>query len=161
LAGLSREVKYNTVLFNNFSISQRKDVMSKPYLWRLSLAAWGVISLVVIALTLAACGGAATTPEVAEEPAAASPTEAPVEEAEAVAQNTPTTEKAEPTPTEATEAEEAAEAAPEEAPQTASGPATCAPLEIPDSLISSVKDEDWAKGPATAPMTVIELGDFQ
>ena len=131
--------------------------MSKPYLWRLSRAAWGVTSLLVIALTLAACGGAATTPEVAEEPAAASPTEAQVEEAEAVAQNTPTTEKAEPTATEATEAEEAAEAAP----QQASGPATCAPLEIPDSLISPVNDEDWAKGPATAPVTVMELGDFQ
>jgi hypothetical protein len=148
-------------LFNNFSITQRKDVMSKPYLWRLSLAAWGITSLLVIALTLAACGGAATTPAAEEEPAAASPTEAPVEEAEAVAQNTPATEKAEPTATQATEAEEAAEAAPEQAPQTASGPAICAPLEIPDSLISPVTAEDWAKGPATAAVTVLELGDFQ
>ena len=131
--------------------------MSKPDLWRPSLAAWAITSLLVI--LLAACGGATTTPAAEEEPAAASPTEAQVEEeteAEAVAQNTPTTEMAEPTTAPAAE-EQAAEAAP----QQASGPATCAPLEIPDSLIPPVSDEDWAKGPATAAMTVLELGDFQ
>ena len=138
--------------------------MVKPYLWRLSLVAWGV--LLVITLTLAACGGATTTPAAEEEAAEASPTEAQVDdgdtpEPEAVAQNTPTTEVAEPTATEAVEAEEEAEATPQQAAQTASEPATCAPLEIPDSLISSATDEDWAKGPATAAVTVIELGDFQ
>lgn len=38
----------------------------------------------------------------------------------------------------------------------------CVPVEIPENpLIAAVSNEDWSKGQADAPITVIEYGDFQ
>lgn len=140
--------------------------MLKPCPSRFSLAAWGIISLLVLSFILAACGGAATPAAEESNPEAGTVEEAQVEaeateeEVEVVAQNTATTEKVEPTA--ATTPEEEAAAEPPAPEVAASGPATCAPLDIPvNTLISPVSDEDWVKGPATASVTVVELGDFQ
>jgi hypothetical protein len=116
--------------------------------------AWavGVVGLLVTALTLAACGGTAeSVPEEAsstEEVNAVTPTVVE-EEAEA-------TEEAEiaqaPTATEETQV-----AQPQNSP-----PASCEPVLIPDNeLIAAPTEDDWARGLATASVTVIEYGDFQ
>jgi hypothetical protein len=40
--------------------------------------------------------------------------------------------------------------------------AICQAVEIPNNdLLAPVSDQDWSKGPATAPVTLIEFGDFQ
>src|SRR5262245_55732438 len=110
--------------------------MVKPDPSRLSLVAWGIICLLAVILTLAACGGA-TTPAAEESAPEVAATEAqvatePAEEAEAVAQASPVTEEAEPaeaaTPEEEAAVEQEEAPAEEQAPEvTASGPATCEP----------------------------------
>jgi hypothetical protein len=112
------------------------------------------MGLLVAALTLAACGGAAeSVPEEAnstEEVNALTPTVVE-EEAEA-------TEEAEvaQAPT-ATEETQAAQAQPQNSP-----PVSCEPVLIPDNeLIAAPTEDDWARGLATASVTVIEYGDFQ
>jgi outer membrane biosynthesis protein TonB len=120
-------------------------------------AGWLLTALLLLSLTLAACGGAPTVEapaEVAEsQPEPTQPVEAPAEE------NEPATEESqvEPpaTPTEVDDDEEAP------APVAASV-AECQSIDIPDNaLIAAVTDTDWANGPADAPVTLIEYGDYQ
>ena len=119
-------------------------------------AGWLIGLLFAGLLLLSACGGAAE--EVAEA------TEAPAqEEAASVAADTPEAEE-EP-------AEEAVVETPnEEAPANPDEEIVSVPLEaavceaVPvqeNTNISPVSDDDWAKGPEDARVTVIEFGDFQ
>ena len=110
---------------------------------------------------LAACGGAPTI----EAPAA---TEADTVEAQAeptAAAEAPeapaATEESEPAPVEPTDAPTEVAAA-----DTASNPsvsvAECQSVDIPDNpMLAMVTNADWVKGPADAPITLIEYGDFQ
>jgi hypothetical protein len=125
------------------------------------LTALGVTALLSAGLTLAACGGATEpageAPVTGEAEAAASEQETVAEteaEAEAVseAEDTPTAEPATEVTGEATGEGLSAE------PVLAS----CQAIDIPDNpLIAEVSDTDWTKGPADAPVTLIEYGDFQ
>lgn len=125
-------------------------------LWRHAAAGWLIGLLFAGLLILSACGGAA---EEAPE-ASKAPTQ---EEAAAVAADTP---KAQEEPTEEASAkttEEEAPANPDE--EIVSAPleaAVCKAVEVPENTnISPVSDDDWAKGPEDALVTVVELGDFQ
>ncbi len=120
-------------------------------------AGWLLTALLLLSLTLAACGGAPTveTPEeVAEsQPEPTKPAEAPAEESK------PATEEAQVEPTTAPTETAVVEEAP--APVAASI-AECQSIDIPDNaLIAAVTDTDWANGPADAPVTLIEYGDYQ
>jgi nucleoid-associated protein YgaU len=125
--------------------------MSKQYLqWR--FLAPGLTLLLVAGLALAACGGAA---ESAQQTAATTES--------AAATDTPTAE-AQAQESAATEEPAAESAAPtaEESPAAQAAIASCQGIEIPDNtLIAAVSDSDWTKGPADAPVTLIEYGDFQ
>jgi hypothetical protein len=136
-------------------------------------AAAPVLTLLLSAtLTFSACGGnAAETPpleEVPETAAAADAATSPEVEAPAEAPESPTAI--------ATEAEGSAsedQAAAEDEEEVASeneeasvteplAPAECEAIEIPnDERIPSVSNDDWAKGPESASLTLIEYGDFQ
>jgi len=116
-------------------------------------------SLLAASLTLAACGGA--TEPVSQEPTAPAQTVEAVatsitdQEAEKVQEAAATTEDT----AEVAAATSEAEATPSEnsAPQ-----AICQAADIPNNdLIAPVSAEDWSKGPANAPVTLIEYGDFQ
>jgi protein-disulfide isomerase len=125
--------------------------------FNLSSVGW-LIGLLLVSLSLAACGGSAT-PEAEVESAA------PAEEATAAtAAETEESASAE-TVTEATE-EAAVQTPAEESSSNTAGPVTsqaaCYPVDIPtNTLIAAVSDTDWSRGPADAPVTVIEYGDFQ
>ncbi len=158
--------------------------MLNQYLSYRALVVW-LVSLLLVSLTLVACGGTAEpvseepappaeTEEAADAPAESADTTADEEVAEEEEQATATEEAA---PTQAAATEEAApteeqaaaeETAPtEEAEENLSdaGPATeptCQAIDIPDNpLIAPVSDSDWSKGPADAPITIIEYSDFQ
>jgi len=121
----------------------------------------GLAGMVVAALALAACGGGAADSE----------TEPPADSNQAVAEaptEAPPTEEAAEQPADPTE--EAAQAADDEnlldssqsLPEQAAGPVTCEAINIPENMaIAEVTDEDWSRGPADAPVTMIEYGDFQ
>ncbi|MCB0164349.1 MAG: hypothetical protein KDI79_08995 [Anaerolineae bacterium] len=116
-------------------------------------AAVGGLLCLATALALAACGGAAA-------PTALEPAETETA-ADSQAEAAPTTDEAvdEMATTEATEEETAIASAPAVA---ASPPAVCEPIDIPDNRSLPAPDEDdWALGPDTAAITVIEYGDFQ
>lgn len=144
--------------------------MSKPHHLRIPLIGL-MMSLLALSLILAACGG---TPEPTMEP---TPTEAPATAVD------PATETTEPEPTTAPVEEQATEEATAETDgeAVAIAQAECQPADpntdpiagIVQSLnqyfdanpindaIAPVADTDWVKGPADAPITVIEYGDFQ
>jgi cytoskeletal protein RodZ len=117
----------------------------------LRFGAMWLVGLLFVSLFLAACGGGS------EEEAA--PTAAETEEvAAAVTEETAAQE--EPV-TEATE-ESAVSQAPATTEVTPSGPAECEAIEIPDyEPVAAVTENDWSQGPADAPLTLIEYGDFQ
>jgi hypothetical protein len=140
-------------------------------LMRRSLAA-GLLSLLLVSLLLAACGGSAES-ESEETPATdqtevsapaggapaevSAPAEAGEEEAEAEVEAQAESEVAQ-----AAEEEQPAETTqPQRAPEV-SASVTCEAVDLPDNgLISAPSESDWAKGSATAAITVIEYGDFQ
>lgn len=124
--------------------------MLKKYLPQ-PLRVIGSAGLLVAVLILAACGGAAAVPEVADDPASEADAAAPGE-AE-VAQEA-----------EATQAPEVVQATEEAAPaqEVSSPPASCEPVLIPENeLVAALSEDDWSTGLATAAITVIEYGDFQ
>ncbi len=130
--------------------------MLKQYLPRRSLVVW-LVGLLLLSLVLAACSG--STGSVSEEPAATTETEevaSPAKEEEAA-------EAPEATATEAVAVSEETETAPQESLLTPTATeVTCQSVAIPDNgLIAAVSDSDWTKGPANAPVTLIEYGDFQ
>jgi hypothetical protein len=151
--------------------------MIKTFLSRRAVTL-GVLGLFLAALTLAGCGGSAAESET-EEPVgsnqavADSETEETANTTEAEKADNEETEVSEDEATEETAAEEAAESSAEAdeenlldqaqaLPEQDTTPAACHTVEIPQNpLIAQVSDVDWAKGPADAPVTVIEYGDFQ
>lgn len=109
---------------------------------------------VMLLASLAACGGA--TPAASPTAASDTPT--------AVASVAPAQAAAESTAAPAAESADEAAASAElpVAPVGPAGPAACNSIEIPDdALTSPATADDWAKGPADAPITLIEYGDFQ
>ena len=132
--------------------------MFKNHFLQRVAVAW--LLVLATAMVLAACGGAAT-PAESVEPDAADDSQAEIaeeeadatEEVEEVAEATATTEEVEATEEVVVEQEQAIVASP---------PASCEPIDIPDNdLIPAPMADDWAKGPETASITVIEYGDFQ
>ena len=132
--------------------------MFKNYFLRQVAVAW--LFVLAAVFVLAACGGATTPTEPAESDAADDPQAeiaeeeaGATEEVEEVAEVTSTTEEVEATEEVVVEQEQAIVASP---------PASCEPIDIPDNdLIPAPMADDWAKGPETASITVIEYGDFQ
>lgn len=113
------------------------------------------LATILIMSLLVGCGG---------QPAAPAPTEAPpAAETEAVAETESPTEEA-PATTETLPAE-TEEPLPEDEIVEPAGPETeaeCVVAEIPDNaLIAPVSEQEWRKGSADAPITLIEYGDFQ
>jgi hypothetical protein len=118
--------------------------------------------LFLLSLALTACGGAAEpTSEAPVTLAATEETIAPAtEEQKATATEKIATEEV---ATEEVEATKESVSTPEQdLPTTVPAEAGCQSTDIPDNaLIAAVSDADWAKGPANAPVTLIEYGDFQ
>lgn len=117
----------------------------------------GLVSLLSLSLLLAACGGAAqpASPEPSP-PAQGQATAADATESSPTAEVTEAT-AAEPTAIAAATHETAAAPA-----ANAGAPAVCQSVDIPsNTLIAPVSDQEWSKGPADAPVTLIEYGDFQ
>ncbi len=148
---------YNVCL--TLSFLKKGDLMSKQYLPR-PFVAVGLVALLLVSLTLAACGGGESTESeessastAQTEEAAGTPAEVEAETAES---------EAVPPPTEEMEAQEA-ETTEESGVSEVAGPvAECQSVDIPDNdLIAAVTDRDWSKGPADAPITLVEYGDFQ
>ncbi len=142
--------------------------MLKPFLWRPVLAT-GLVGLLLAGLTLSACGSAATpVAEVPPTPTVAAATNTPE------AQPTPTTAQK---PTDAAKEQAPAADQPTPAPVkpgcTAVDPKSdqlAGAMEFlskyidetkPITAMVAIADQEWSKGPATAPLTVIEYGDFQ
>lgn len=136
---------------------------------RRSLAA-GLLSLLLVSFMVAACGGSAES-EI-EEPASITDqteTEAPtavdaptavIEEVSEAEEAVEAQEEAE--VAQATEEGQQAETTQPQDPPEVSAAATCEALDIPaNDLIPVPAEADWAKGLATASITVIEYGDFQ
>ena len=128
--------------------------------------AW-LTGLLLLSLFLAACGGAAQpAPAQTGEPAAGTTTESDNCDVESACGPTPTEEFA---GAETTEPEAQQPASTEEAAEVAAAPgqnstaaAVCQPVEIPiNTLVAPASDQEWSRGPADAPITLIEYGDFQ
>ena len=140
--------------------------MTNDTLLKRATVVW--LLLLAAGLTLAACGAAAPTePVEASDPVEAVPAteEATDEVAMATDESEASAVEAEATSEEIEATEEAAMAEPEPAQEpaiVASPPASCVPIDIPDNeLIPAPTEDDWAIGPETASITVIEYGDFQ
>ena len=135
--------------------------MTKNKLLHRATVVW--LLLLAAGLTVVACGTAAPTePAEASDPVEAVPateeaTDEVTEATEAVEEET----EAEATSEEVVATEEVAAVEQEQAIE-ASPPASCVPIDIPDNeLIPAPTEDDWALGPETAAITVIEYGDFQ
>jgi protein-disulfide isomerase len=116
----------------------------------------GPTSILLAGVLLAACGGAATpAAQEAVTPVTGAVTSVGTSEAtQEVAATTATTT----TESEATIAVPTANVAVAGPAQ----PAVCQAVQIPSNdRIAPVSDKDWTKGPANAPVTLIEYGDFQ
>ena len=123
----------------------------------------GMITLLVIGLILTACGGAAT-PEATTAPA----------QTEEVTSASPSVE---PTATKETRAIAEPNVAATEEVTSSPAQAECNPVNPTEDITGFVyqynettsanknaapaSDADWVKGPANAPVTIIEYGDFQ
>jgi hypothetical protein len=121
-------------------------------------AVWLSGALLLIPL-LAACGVAPPS-----TPVQTATTEAVATTANAA--DSPETEQAASASTSEPEAQQPtaiAQTTTAEPPATsASSEAGCQPVDIPNNdLIAPVSDQDWSQGPADAPVTLIEYGDFQ
>ncbi len=143
----------------------------------------GLTALLMASLTLAACGSAATPAADVSTPTEESANVTPVED-------TPAAEEMEPTPPVEEELEEAAEERVAETAEAEFGSETgsqneivaeCTPADPNDDpiagaivylneyidagqasdTIAPVTEDDWTKGQANAPVTMIEYGDFQ
>jgi hypothetical protein len=124
---------------------------------RLRFSAVGWSGLLLLSLALAACSGQPTAAPA--ETAAETPTQAA--EVSQAAEKPPTTEAQE-TPTEVAADPPVSPVTPAETVVAAAKPVVCEPVEIPvNSKIAAINDKDWVKGPAAAPVTLIEYGDFQ
>jgi hypothetical protein len=153
-------IQVSTTQFSTRKL-KRKELMVTKHLWQW-LAAIALIGLLLFGSILAACNTAA-------EPGAGAPsaTEQMDEAASTAADEAEAAQEAEATEeVEATEAAQDPEATTEVAQQPAapavSPPAVCQAIPIPiNESIPAVSEDDWALGPATAAVTVIEYGDFQ
>ena len=131
----------------------------KPFL---KPSSWLLI-LVVLSLSLAACGGESvseTTTSTAPETTNEEPV-ADVSGAEEAASDEPATEEAE-----ADDAEAETSSSQDEnllsPDQPLAAEVVCQSVDVPDNtLVAQVSDSDWSIGPADAPITIIEYGDFQ
>ncbi len=148
--------------------------MLKRYLWRPALVAW-LTGLLLAGLTLAACGSAATPP-AAVLTTPASPVGAVTDTPAAFAGETQAAPTAAEKPTAIAETPAVTTSLPAkpqkpvcEAADPKTDPLTGA-FELlskyiddtkPNPAIAAVTDKDWSKGPANAPVTIIEYGDFQ
>ena len=123
-------------------------------------AAW-LLGLLVMGLMLAACGSAT---ESASSEAAASPSAEPAADTPTTA---PPTEEAATAESETTDTESPSDSSPSvDTGQTMCHTATPQSDPIvgalqPNPTIAQVTDDEWSKGPANAPVTLIEYGDFQ
>jgi hypothetical protein len=122
----------------------------------------GPTSMLVAGLLLAACGAAATpAAQEAATPAQAVAAATQASTSEATQEAATATQETAKTVTEESQANNAAPTA-EVAVAGPPKPAECQPVQIPtNASIAPVSDTDWAKGPADAPVTLIEYGDFQ
>jgi hypothetical protein len=145
-------------------LKKGEDEKMQKLLLRHRMLTMGLSSLLLAALTLAACGGGASTP-ASEEATPASQTEEATEETleeepEEVAQAEQAEAEAEPVEAESVPTDVAQEeslSVPNNSPE-----ATCQGVTIPENqLIAAASEDDWARGPADAGITVIEYGDFQ
>jgi len=137
----------------------------RPALW--------LIGLLLLSLALVACGGAT---EPAPEESVAPPEANEAVEATQEVAVVPETEETEAAAAAATEEVQAAAAATEETQAEVAATeevqaenlpasvttASCQTVDIPmNNQIAAISTSDWANGPADAPVTLIEYGDFQ
>lgn len=128
---------------------------------KLRLAAGGLIALLLATLLLTGCGGAGAPAATESAPAQEPPTtEAGAGESPASPEAETAAETVEPTSPPTAEAE----AEPAEPEVIASKPASCQADDlglVENEAISAPNEDDWALGPETAAVTIIEYGDFQ
>ncbi|HMQ52728.1 MAG TPA: hypothetical protein PKE64_04270 [Anaerolineae bacterium] len=128
---------------------------------KLRPVAGGLIVLLLATLLLAGCGGAGAPAATESAPAQESPTtEAGAAEPPASPEAETAAETAEPTSPPTAEAE----TDPTESEVVASGPASCQADDlglVENEAIPAPSEDDWALGPETATVTIIEYGDFQ